>query len=252
MKNVQYYELDLLRLIRALWQRAWAIFLLGLLFAGAAFGACTYLITPQYESDALMYVNNSSASLGNTSFSISSSELTAAQSLADTYIIILKTRATLEEVIEKENLDYTYEELYDMISSEAVNNTEIFRIRVTSSDPQEAERIANAITAILPGKISDVVDGSSVRVVDYAVTPEKRSSPNTLTFLAGGFLCGAMIASAIIVIRTLMDTLIHDEEYLMETYPFPVLAVIPDHMKSSHAPKYHDASRSIGQTEEGE
>lgn len=243
MKNSQYYEIDIIHLLWALWHRMWAIILSGLIFASAGFGFSTYLIPPKYEAEAMMYVNNSSATLGGSSFSISSSELTAAQSLADTYIIILKTRTTLEEVIEKEKLDYTYEELYDMVSSEAVNNTEVFSIRVTSEDPQEARRIANAIARILPDKISDIVDGSSVRVVDYAVTPDKCVSPSVIKFMTVGFVFGALIVCAVIVIRTLMDTLIHDDEYLMQTYNFPVLAVIPNHVKSNEMPKYHAAKK---------
>ena len=242
MKKSQYYELDILRLLGALWHRLWAVILSGLIFAGAGFGLSSYVITPKYEAEALMYVNNISSSLGSTSFSISSSELTAAQSLADTYIIILKTRSTLNEVIEAEDLDYTYEELYDMVSSETVNNTEVFSIRVTSREPQEAKRIANAIARILPEKISDVVDGSSVRIVDYAVSPEESVFPDVIKFTALGFIAGALLACVIIVIHEMLDTLIHDEEFLIETYHFPVLAVLPDHSKPNQMPKYHKKS----------
>ena len=155
MKNPQYYELDLLKLLRALWRRMWAILLTAVLLAGAAYGVSAHVMTPMYEAEALMYVNNVS-SPGSSSFSISSSELTAAQSLADTYIIILKARTTLTEVIQREELDYTYEELRDMVSSDTVNNTEVFNVRVTCEDPQEASRIANGIARVLPGKISDI------------------------------------------------------------------------------------------------
>lgn len=169
MRNSQYYELDILHLLGQLWAPPMAYSYCRPGFLAAADLPFQHLwLTPKYEAEALMYVNNTSASLGNTSFSISSSELTAAQSLADTYIIILKARTTLNEVIEKEDLDYTYEELYDMISSDAVNGTEVFSICVTSEDPEEAKNIANAIARILPDKISGIVDGSSVRVVDYA------------------------------------------------------------------------------------
>ena len=250
MKKSEYYELDLLRLLGALWHRFWAILLSGLLLSGAGFAISSYVLLPKYEAEALMYVNNTSSSLGSTSFSISSSELTAAQSLADTYIIILKTRATLNEVIEKENLDYTYEELSEKVSSETVNSTEVFSIRVTSNDPQEAMQIANAIAKILPQKISNVVDGSSVRVVDYAALPEEAVSPNVIKYTALGFLVGAILACGIIVIFALMDTLIHEEAYLIETYPYPILAVIPDHAKPNQTPTYHRANRNVSKAEE--
>ena len=75
----------------------------------------------------MMYVNNSALSLGSTSFSISSGELSAAQSLVETYIVILKSRLNLEAVIEKAELPYTYEELELMITAQGVNETRNFR-----------------------------------------------------------------------------------------------------------------------------
>ena len=164
-------EIDLLKLAQVLLHRAKFIIVCTLLVAAAAFGITYYLITPLYTSTALMYVNNSSFSVGSTSFSISSAELTAAKSLVDTYGVILKSRNTLEDVIRRDSLTYTYEELYEMIETEAVNSTEIFQVSVTSPDPAEAESIANTIAEVLPEKISAIVDGSDVRIVDYAVIP---------------------------------------------------------------------------------
>ncbi|MDD3254191.1 MAG: Wzz/FepE/Etk N-terminal domain-containing protein, partial [Lachnospiraceae bacterium] len=137
-KSNQYYEIDLMQLLHAFWHRLWAIILAAVIGGGALFSYAAFFITPLYEAEALIYVNNSSFSLGSTSFSISSSELTAAKTLVDTYIVILKTRSTLSEVIREAGLNYSYQELSEMIGSEPVNNTEIFSIKVTSSNPQEA------------------------------------------------------------------------------------------------------------------
>ena len=63
------------------------------------------------------------------------------------------------------------QKLKGMIQTESVNETEVFSITVTCDDPHEAEHIANTIARVLPDKISNVVEGSSVRVVDYAVVP---------------------------------------------------------------------------------
>ena len=103
------------------------------------------------------------------------SDLNAAQSLVDTYAVILKSRGTLEEVIDKAQLPYTYEELSKMVETGAVDNTEIFSITVTSDDPQEATKIANTIVEVLPDRITEIMDGSDVRTVDFAVVPSKKS-----------------------------------------------------------------------------
>ena len=72
--------------------------------ASFAFAGTLLFITPKYQATASMYVNNSSFSLGLERFSISASELSASNSLVNTYIFILKSRTTLEEVIAKAGL----------------------------------------------------------------------------------------------------------------------------------------------------
>ena len=102
-------EIDLLQLAKALWHKAWAIVLVTLITAAMAFAGTKLFITPLYTASAMMYVNNSSISVGSTQVNLS--DLTAAQSLVETYMVILKTRGTLEEVIKEANLPYDYEQL---------------------------------------------------------------------------------------------------------------------------------------------
>ena len=231
-----YTEIDLLRLIGVLWRRAWVIVLAMLLCGAAAFAYTYFLITPLYRSSALMYVNNSSITVGSTSVSLA--DLSASQTLVDTYIVILKTRLTLNEVIEQAELNCSYEDLRDMISASAVDSTEIFEITVTSPNPAEAERIANTIVGVLPEKISEIMDGSSVRTVDFAVRPTMKSSPSITKNVALGLIVGMILSCGVIVLLELLDEQIRDEEYLTQTYELPVLAAVPDLLKSGEASKY--------------
>ena len=235
-RKEEYMEIDLLRLVRALWHRAWAIVLAMLLCGAAAFSYTYFLVTPLYKSSALMYVNNSSITVGSTSVSLS--DLTASQTLVDTYIVILKTRLTLNDVIEQAELNYTYEDLRDMISASPVDSTEIFEITVTSPYPAEAEKIANTIVKVLPEKISEIMDGSSVRTVDFAVRPTMKSSPSITKNVALGLIVGMILSCGVIVLLELLDEQIRDEEYLTQTYELPVLAAVPDLLKSGEASKY--------------
>ena len=154
----EYIKIDVLKILNGMVRRIGLIIIAMLLCGVIAFSWSAFFISPLYESTVLLYVNNSSFSVGATNFSISSSEISAAKSLVDTYIVILKTRMTLNEVITAGELDYSYEELKEMIEAESVSGTEVFSITVTSKDPQEAEHIANTIGLILPDKIADVVE----------------------------------------------------------------------------------------------
>jgi capsular polysaccharide biosynthesis protein len=223
-------EIDLMQIMGALLRQVWWIILAAVVMGAAFFGYATHFITPLYQSEALMYVNNSSYALNpnNPTFAISSSELTAAQSLVETYIVILKTKTTMNDVIREAELDYSVKELMSMISASAVNDTEVFSVKVTSPDPEEARLIADTIANVLPGKIAAVVDGSSVRQVDYVSMSGEKTSPNITRYTAIGILIGALIAGGIIVLHELMNTQVRSEDYLIQTYELPILAVIPN------------------------
>ncbi|MGN0493362.1 MAG: YveK family protein [Acutalibacteraceae bacterium] len=232
-----YNVIDLLHIAKALWQRAWIIILSALAAAGVGFFISAFTIAPKYSSQILLYVNNSSVSLGNTSFSISASDISASQSLVKTYGVILKNRTTLEKVIDETGVPYTYSQLSAMIDTAAVNDTEVMRVTVTSIDPYEASKIANCIAEVLPTRISEIIEGCSMEVIDSAVPNTNKISPNITKFTAQGFIIGFVIAAGILVVLAIMDDTIHDEDYIINTYDYPLLAVIPD-LSTADSTKY--------------
>lgn len=224
----EFYTIDLLHIIKFLWRRAWLIVLAGILVAAIGFSISAFIIAPTYSSSVKLYVNNSSFALGNTSFSISSSEITAAQSLVKTYGEILNSRSTLERIIEKTGVNYTWQELSSMIASASSNNTEIMKVTVTTEDPYEAAKIANCIAEILPIRISEIIDGASMEVVDSAIPEFGKVAPSVTKYTAVGLVLGVLISVIALAIVAMMDDRIHDEEYILRTYDYPILAKIPD------------------------
>lgn len=243
-RNENELEIDVLKLMQALWRKAWAIVLVTAISGAAVFAGTAVFIRPKYRAEALMYVNSSNISVGGTKVSISQSELTAAQTLVDTYIVIMNTRTTLEDVIEQTGVPYTYEDLQEMITAEAVNGTEVFSIQVVSRSPSEAEALANAIARILPEKIASIVEGSSARIVDYAVVPAKKDSPNLIKSTAIGAVLGFFLTCGVIMAQTLLDDQIRDPDYLSQTYDIPVLAVIPDLLSTKSSNDYYASTES--------
>lgn len=217
-------EIDLKRLLTVLWRKAWIILLVSVLMAALFYGYARISITQTYAATARLYVNNNYVD----SPGFSSSQITAAQDLANTYMVIMESRNVLEEVQEQTNLDYTYSQLKNMISAYAVEKTEIFEVKVTCADYRHAALIANAVADVLPDKIATVVEGSSVRIVDYAVENPNPVGPNYRSALLLGAAVGAALCAAVISILELFDTTIYSEEYITQTYgDLPLLTVIP-------------------------
>lgn len=226
--NGEYYSIDLLHIVKTLWKRAWVIILAGFIAATIGFSYSNFAIEPTYSSTILLYVNNSSFSLGNTSFSISSSEITAAQSLVNTYGEILNNRTTLERVIDKAGVSYSYQDLSEKIESSPSNETEIMKVTVTTNDPYEASKIANCIAEVLPVRISEIIDGASMAVVDSAVPVLEKVAPSVTKYTAVAMILGLLLAVVVLVVLAIMDDTIHDEEYVLKTYDYPILAKVPD------------------------
>ncbi len=221
-------EIDLQRLFAALLKKAWLVVVTSIVCAVVSMLVTIFGITPLYKSSAMFYVNNSSISVGEASLSLSSSDITASKSLVESYIVILKTRASLNDVIDYSGVNLSYEQLKGMISASAVNSTEIFEVTVTSPDPQEAEQIANAIAYILPKRISSIIEGTSAKVVDSAVVPTVRSSPSYTKNTILGFLVGLVLSVAYVVLRELFDVTIRTEEDITVSCKYPILAAVPD------------------------
>ena len=221
-------EIDLGRVLRAVMDRAWIVILVTVLCAVLFFGATFFLVTPQYEASAKFYVNNSSFSMGDASLSISSGDLTTSRKLVDSYIVILNTRETLNDVIDYAGVNRSYGEIRGMISAGSVNETEIFKVSVTSPDPKEAEKIANAIAYILPKRIGTIIDGTSAKVVEAAVVPGSANSPGYVKKTFIGFFLGFAMSVGVIVLREIFDITIRTEEDVTQSCPHPILTSVPD------------------------
>lgn len=221
--------IDLLDLMKYLVRKWWILALSALVVAGATFCVSYYCIAPTYTADIMLYVNNTSNSKSSGSPNISTSELSAAQSLVDTYIVILQSRTTYESVREASGEEFAFSSYKNMIQAAAVNNTEIFSVKVTTTNPNRSANIANAIASTLPDTIAATVDGSSVRVVQKAQVPSAPAGPHFLRNTAIGFIIGFLLCAAVLIIRKIFDDSIRDEDYLTTAYPeIPLLAIVPD------------------------
>lgn len=221
-------EIDLKRLAGALVSKSWMIGIVSIVCALAMLFGTILLVTPKYESSTMLYVNNNSMSLGDAAMSISSADISASRGLVKSYIVILNSRETLVDVIDYAGIDRTYLELKRMISAEAVDSTEIFRVTVTSPDPEEAEKIASAISYILPKRISSIIEGTSAKVVDSAIVPVRPSSPSYAGNALKGFLIGFVLSAGAVVLWVLLDITIRTENDVAQNFRYPVLTSVPD------------------------
>lgn len=254
--NTQEKNIDLLELASALWKNILIIALVAVLTGTLALGYTAFMIAPQYNATASIYVNNSSFDLGSTRFSISNSDLYTSSSLVSIYLYILQSRTTMEEVIKRADLSYTPEALRARISSRAVTGTSAFEVTVTSSNPLEVELIANTVAKVLPDRIAEIVDGSSARIVDYAIIPARRSGPNIISSTIKGIFMGAVLSAGVVVLLHLLNGTAHNmiksSDDLHAMYPdIMVLAMIPDMRYTDKKNGYYSSYYEVSDNKKG-
>lgn len=201
-------EIDLLKLIKALWKKAWAIVLVAVIFGGAmfAYGKATYDYVPEYTAETILYTsyaNSREFSYADNSGNISQNSLGEARSMVNTCITVLKTRMTMEAVIAEAGLDMDYEELSGMISAASLNNTELFAVTVTGNDAEEAARIANTVAQVLPEKVAMVNSNSFVGVIDEALVPGTANphSDDTVKNAVMAAVLGAFLVCGVVAVK---------------------------------------------------
>jgi len=245
-KNIEVndeFQLDIMHLVKTVFDNMLVIILTAAI-CGAAFFAYAYMfITPKYEATTTLYVNNSTFSVGSTSFSVSTSQLSAAQNLVDTYIMVLNSRPTLEQVISEAELNYSTDALKSMISCSELSGTAAIKVKVSCPSPTEAELIANTIAEVLPKRITDIVNGTSVNVVEYAIVPSKSAYPNYTTMTLKGAAAGAVLSVlavlGISILKENMNSEINSADDIRQMYPnIPVFTVIPDMCHRSRSGYY--------------
>lgn len=221
-------ELDIKGLVSFVLSRSWLIVISAVLVAAMAFGYAKMFITPKYSASVRLYTNNI---FEESKGEVQAGQLTAAAYLAEAYMVILEGKPVLNEVLKTTNLQdkYTVDQLRSMVSADTVNQTEIFQVTITCPDSKEAAVIANAFADVLPKQLPSVVEGSDVRLVDYAVESKAIVSPDYKKLMIIGALAGALLSLVALLLREFLDDAIDSEEYLTAIYSeYPLLAVIPD------------------------
>ena len=218
-------EFDLRNLLKILVKRSWIIFLCMVIVGASVLVYTVNFVTPLYKADVMMYVNNSTT---NNSAGINSGDLAVALRLVTTYVTIIQSDNVLDKVITDMELNMTTGQVRSMLSAAAVGETEMFRISVTAADPQLAADLANTIAAVAPDEITAIIEGSNAKVIDYAKVPKSRTSPNYTTNTVIGAAVGAILAVLGILLYSMLDLTVHNEDDLTSVYSVPVLGMIPE------------------------
>ena len=238
-------EIDLVPLFKALLTKLWLMALVGLTAAAIAFGASKALIKPTYRCGFSAYVNNQHAQSTDKN-TITNSDLVAAQHLTKTLSYIIRSNTILTASLKSIDSDLSYEAFSSMVTTEIMDETELISVYVVNKDPQTAFDLANAIAKTAPTYMAEIVEGSSMKIVDYPVFSDRRYGPSYIKYSMLGFIAGFLIVLVIFIIRYFKDDSVKADNELEVRFSIPVLGVIPDIENVGKSGSYYKSNYAYG------
>lgn len=205
------------------------------------YSCASFLIAPKYESDAMLYVENSQVQ----SDKVNSSDLNAAQQLVNTCQILFKSNSMMDKLIAALDLPYTKAQLGDMISAQAVNSTEVMKLSVTCADAKEASEIVNKLVELSITEFGRVIKTGSIEVISYGEVNLKPVSPSVPKYTAIGLFIGLVVCYGIVFLKEMFDVAVKRDDDLGKIYDIPVFAEIDDFERKSTG-KYGYGSYGYG------
>ena len=218
-------EIDIQAIFLMLWRKLGLIFIVVITFTSGAFLLTRYCITPQYTANVVFFINISSDS--NNLGSLTYSDLTVSRSLVGTYTSIMQTRRIFDRVRSETGYAISHAEFLEMMNTKAINNTEVFSLTITHADPEIAARVANAFATVALDELDENIDGSQLKIIDYAIVPNQPSSPNIAKNTVYGGFAGFIAVAAVLILIELFNPRIKTEKDIKIVTNLPFLGTVP-------------------------
>lgn len=222
------FEIDVFELFMYLVSKWMFLLIAGVLAAVLVFTYTSVFVEPQYKSNITLNVENKRGQMDMDD--ISSGDIAASESLAETYRVILNSNSVRDAVVgdlKNKGVVISEKDLRASVSVSPISKTQILDIAVTHTDPRSAYVIAKTYETIAPEMIIKLTNWGRAYVVDHARMPLAPSSPNVSRTTVLGFLVGAIICSIVLLISKFSDRRVYLAEDIESTININVIGQIP-------------------------
>ena len=216
-------QLDIMLLLRRIWEKKILIVLVTLLFTVASLAYSIFLVTPQYSSTTKVYVVNQK----KDDKAITTQDVQLGSLLVKDYKEIILSNKVMEDAAEKSGTGITAKELAKKVSVDAPKDTRIISITVQDKDPQVASDLANTVKEVSGDQIKEVTKIDDVTTLEEAKAATSPSSPNIPRNGIIATALGFILAVAGVVLFELLDDRVKRAEDIEETMGLVLLGVVP-------------------------
>ncbi|MFS7257208.1 YveK family protein [Carnobacterium divergens] len=184
-----------------------------------------FFITPQFNSSTQLLVNRAK---DESQVATQWNDLQTDVQMINTYKDIIKGPVILEDVRKKLSTTSSVEQLASKIEIITQQNSQVFTIKVTDSDPYKAADIANTVAAVFQEKIGGIMSVQNVTQISSAHPNTSQVSPKPMLNILIGFIVGIMGMVGVSFLLEFMDKTVRDEKFISETLGWTNLGTISE------------------------
>lgn len=183
-----------------------------------------YFITPIYQTSTQILVNQKKQDNGQ----ILAGEVQTNLQLVNTYNVIIKSPAILDQVKNELKLNMTVQQLMGKITVASEKNSQVISITVQDADPEQARNIANTTANVFKARIAQIMSVDNVTILSQAEIVEGQApvKPRPVLNVAIALVVGLMVSVGLAFLLEYLDNTIKREQDIESLLELPVLGVI--------------------------
>lgn len=188
-------------------------------------GVVSYtLMTPIYQTSTQILVNQEKTDASQ----LTNQNIQTDLQLINTYSVIIKSPAILDEVSQQLDLGLSVESLISKITVSNAENSQVVNIAVQDPDPAIAVDIANTTADVFQEKIYELMNVDNVSILSPAVLKDNPSpvAPNPMLNMAIAGVIGLMLGVGIAFLLEYLDTSIKSSQDIEDVLDIPVLGFV--------------------------
>lgn len=203
------------------------ILILSLVVAAALISAVVsyFVITPMYESSSQFIVNQNEE---EEAAQYDKNDIQSNVELINTYNVIIKSPAILDEVIDELDLSIGTGQLESKLDVSSAEDSQVVTVKATDADPEMATKMANTTVEVFQNEIPDLMNVDNVKVLSTAESKPNPSpvSPQPLLNIAIAIVLGAMVGVGLAFLLEYLDNTVKSEDDLEKKLNISVLGVV--------------------------
>lgn len=237
--------LNLQEIAKILKKRLLLIIILTIISIGISAGISFYAITPIYQAQTQILVNQNNSSEGVYSWQTTETDLR----LINTYNVIITSPVILTPVIDALNLNYTPSQLTQQISISNENDSKVVTITVENPNPSKAVEISNTVAEVFKEQIPQLMNVDNISILSAAKLSENPTpvKPNKMLNIAIGGVIGLMLGVGLAFLLELLDNTVKSERDVETILNLPVIGIV-DLFTEKKPKRFSNASRKVRRT----